>query len=442
MQFKNKIYLLFIALFSTFCVIAQNDEVNANVKEKKVLDTLTYEQQSGLPVAASKIYFSDNKFTISGFGETNYNHYLGPKNRESNDLELYNTNLQRFVIYAAYKPVDWMVLYAELFAEYLNDGTEESDFEYLPEIFIDFLIDPRFNVRIGSHQPGIGYINNNDEPILFYTVNRPEVERLLIPSQWIDFGVMTYGKISNNLKWSASVYQGLDATNLNGATWIRRGRDHALRFNFNSAVLNSKLVYSGIKNTEVSVSGFWTQLGDGEQIIRDNNPEIVSANSFLTSAYIRHTYKNLSIMALGTYGAISNTDQLFHLTASQENGPQVLGKSVYGFYTEVSYDILPLLGFNKKKEGAVDNFFMKRREFKLPVFARIERLNTHNTIHESLINEARSQSDLTALSLGFNFNTRKNIVFKANYQFRWNKEPMINGEYEGDRVEVGLGFIF
>jgi hypothetical protein len=441
MHTKKIFSLIFICFFSA-SFLAQKESDNGTPKEKKVLDTLTYEQQSGLPVAASKIYFSDSKFTISGFGETNYNHYLGPKNRESNDLELYNTNLQRFVLYAAYKPVDWMVLYAEIFAEYLNDGSEEGEFEYLPELFVDFLINPHFNVRVGSHQPGIGYINNNDEPILFYTVNRPEVERLLIPSQWIDLGIMTYGNISNNLKWTASVYQGLDAQNLNGATWLRRGRDHALRFNFNSAVLNSKFVYSGLKNTEISLSGFWTQLGGGEEVTFNNSTQAVRANSFLTSAYVRHTHKNLSVMALGTYGAVNNTDQLFHLTATQENGPQVLGESVYGFYTEVSYDILPLLGFNKKKENAVDNFLLKRNEFKLPIFARIERLNTHNTIHESLISQPRSQSDLTALSLGFNFNTRKNIVFKANYQFRWNREPMTSGEYEGDRIEVGLGFIF
>ena len=438
----KKLFLItLIALLAAY-TLGQEEADNGTPKQKKVIDTLTYEQQSGLPVAASKIYFTDSKFTISGFGETNYNHYLGPKNRESNDLELYNTNLQRFVLYAAYKPVDWMVLYAEIFAEYLNDGTDEGEFEYLPELFFDFLIDPRFNVRVGSHQPGIGYINNNDEPILFYTVNRPEVERILIPSQWIDLGVMTYGNLTKNLKWTASVYQGLDAQSLNGATWLRRGRDHTLRFNSKSAVLNSKLVYTGIKNTELSMSGFWTQLGDGEEVSINNSIQTVKANAYLASAYARYTHKNLSVMALGTYGAVQNTNQLFHLTADQDNGAQVLGESVYGFYTEVSYDILPLLGFRKKKEGAVDNFLLKRSEFKLPIFARIERLNTHHSIHPDLLNQPRSQSDLTALSLGFNFNTRKNIVFKANYQFRWNREPMKNGEFEGDRVEVGLGFIF
>lgn len=434
-------YLLVLTAFLLCFKTAISQEEKSESVKKKVLDTLTYEQQSGLPVAASKIYFSDKKFTISGFGESNYNHYLGPKNRESNDLELYNTHLQRFVLYGAYKPVDWMILYGEFFAEFLNDGTEESDFEYLPEVFVDFLIDPRFNVRVGSHQPGIGYINNNDEPILFYTVNRPEVERLLIPSQWIDLGVMTYGKINNDLNWTASVYQGLDAENLNGATWVRRGRDDALRFNFNSYLLNGKLAYTGIKNTEVALSGFFAPLGLGETTQINGVSTDVKANTFLTSAYVRYTKNNFSFMTLGTYGQVNNTDQLFHLTS--HNGPgTVLGESVYGFYTELSYDLLPLFGFNPTKEGGADNFLVKRKEFKMPIFTRLERLNTHASIHESLINETRSQSDLTALSVGLNFNTKRNIVFKANYQFRWNKEPLQNGMQEGDRIEMGLGFIF
>lgn len=416
---------------------------NAQEEKNRLIDTLTYEQHMGLPAAASKIYGSDKNWAISGFGESNYNHYLGPKNRESQDIELYNTHLQRFVLYGAYKPLDWMVLYAEIFAEFMNDGTEEVDFESFPEAFVDLLFDKRFNLRLGTHQPGIGYINNNDEPILFYTVNRPEVERLIIPSQWIDLGIMTYGHIGDHLKWSASVYQGLDAENLNGATWMRRGRDKALRFNFDSYLLNGKLLYSGIKNTELSLSGIYSPVGLGQTIEMNNNMVDVNAQSYLGSAYIRHTHNNLSLMALGVYGRTNNTDQLHQLTSTSEIGAQVIGKEVWGFYTEMSYDILPLLGFKKNKPDAKEpNFFFNRKEFKLPVFARLERLDTHSGVNQSLLNESFSRSNLTTLSIGANFNTRRNIVFKANYQFRRNKEPMTSGEYEGDRVEVGIGFIF
>jgi hypothetical protein len=408
---------------------------NVNAQEnKKIVDTLTYETQSGLPIAASKIYFSDSKFTISGYGESNYINYQGAKNTQSEDLELYMTNMQRFVAYAAYKPKKWLVLYAEIFAEYMNDGRNERHFEFQPEVFADFLFSEKFSLRLGTHQAQIGYINNSDEPVMFYTVNRPEVERIIIPSTWIDLGIMSYGKINKNLKWSASLYQGLDPTDLRGATWIRRGRANALRLNFEGFTANSSLKYTGLKNTELALNGLYSKIGKAS----------VSSNTYLLSSYVRSEYKNWSFMALGAIGGSDNTQGLFEITrqASVNNVGQVLGRNVYGYYTEVGYNIWPFLRRNRKSTNDKKNFLVRSSEIKLPVFIRYERLNTHNKIDESLTNEPIFQSDLTAITIGANFNPRRNIVIKTNYQFRNNKTPLADGSIEGNRFEVGLGFIF
>ncbi|MBS9524660.1 hypothetical protein KI659_11635 [Litoribacter alkaliphilus] len=411
------------------CAYAQDGR-----ETRKVIDTLTYETQSGLPIAASKIYFTDSKFTISGYGESNFINYLGPKNTQSEDLELYMTNMQRFVAYAAYKPKKWLVLYAEIFAEYMMDGGRERKFEFMPEIFADFLISPKFNLRLGTHQATIGYLNNSDEPVMFYTVNRPEVERIIIPSTWIDLGIMTYGRINNDLKWSASIYQGLDPTLLNGATWIRRGRDEALRFNLNGYTFNPSLKYTGLKDTELAVNG----------ILASMSQDGIRSNTHILSSYVRHNYGNWSFMALGAIGGTDNTQGLFELTQaySPDNTGQVLGRNVYGYYAEVGYDILPFLGVNKSKARDKNSFLIKPSELKLPIFVRYERLDTHAQISPELMGQPFFQSDLTAITVGANFNPRRNVVMKTNYQFRNNRSALADGVYEGDRFEFGLGFIF
>jgi hypothetical protein len=425
-----KTITIFVLLFFSLPYIVYSQEP----MRKKVVDTLTYETQSGLPIAASKIYFSDSKFTISGYGESNYINYRGEKNTQSEDLELYMTNMQRFVAYAAYKPKKWLVLYAEIFAEYMNDGTNERHFEFQPEVFADFLFSEKFNLRLGTHQAQIGYINNSDEPVMFYTVNRPEVERIIIPSTWIDLGVMTYGKINKDFKWSASLYQGLDPTDLRGATWIRRGRADALRLNFEGFTANSSLKYTGLKNTELVLNGLYSKIGKAN----------ISSNTYLLSSYVRREYKNWSFMALGAIGGSDNTQGLFEITrqASIDNVGQVLGRNVYGFYTEVGYNIWPFLKGNRKSANDIKNLLVRSSEIKLPIFIRYERLNTHNRIDESLINEPIFKSDLTAITIGANFNPRRNIVIKTNYQFRNNKAPLADGSIEGNRFEIGLGFIF
>ncbi|EON76607.1 hypothetical protein ADIS_3057 [Lunatimonas lonarensis] len=434
-----KFCLLVCFSFFRLCIdtFAQDDPTDS--KRRKLVDTLTYETQSGLPIAASKIYFTDAKFTFSGFGETNYVNYSGSKNRGSSDLELYYTNLQRFVAYAAWKPVNWLVVYGEFFAEFLNDGSMENDFEYLPEFFLDFLLDERFNIRVGTHQPGIGFINNNDEPIMFYSVNRPEAERLIIPSQWIDLGVTFYGTLKENLKWSMGVFQGLDLENLNGATWIRRGRDNALRFNFGSFVFNPKLVYHGMEDTEFSVSGLFTTMGKDKRVAMGEGLVGVDAQTRLFSTYVRHKRGNWNFMFLGTYGQMKNTDRIYRFL----DNTQVMGQQVYGGYVETSYNILPLLATSKKEgDTKKTNGLFRKHEFQLPVFVRLELLNTHADIHPLLQDVPMNQTDLTSLTLGANFNPRRNMVIKSNYQFRWNAHALPDGSSEGNRIEMGIGFIF
>lgn len=451
MKTSNLIFLIFL-LGSINLIWSQDikeiDSIDldsiSKKEKKKLVDSLTYETASGLPIAASKIYFSDSKFTISGFFESNFINYRGPKNRASGDLELYQTNLQRLVTYAAYKPKDWLVIYAEIFAEFVNDGTNESEWEYLPEFFLDFLISKEFNVRVGTHQPQIGYINNNDEPIMFHSVNRPEVERLIIPSQWIDLGLMTYGNIGNDLKWSLSAYQGLDASNLNGATWIRGGREDALRFNLNNMLINSSLKYTGIRDTEIGLNGLYTLLGK-DQKIQDQfgNERKVDASTYLLSSYARHEIGPWSFMGLASYGETRGTRDLFELTSQNNEEGEILGNKVFGYYLEVGYDILPALGLNKRKaKDKRDNFLVKANEMKLPVFVRYERLDTHAGVNTVFQESNLFRSDLNVVTIGANFNPRRSIVIKANYQIRDNNQALATGDFEGNRFEVGVGFIF
>lgn len=440
-----------LLLFSIICMIsfsiyAQDEDENQKENEQKevkkqerksIIDTLTYQTASGLPIAASKIYFSDSKFTVSGFFESNYTNYRGSKNTSSRDLELYQTNLQRFVSYMAYKPKKWLILYGEIFLEFANDGSNEYDVEYLPEFFVDFLLDEKFNVRVGTHQPQIGFINNNDEPVMFYSVNRPEVERLIIPSQWIDLGVMTYGNINENWKWSLSAYQGLDVNSLNGATWIRGGREDVLRFNLSNYLINSSIKYNNNRGLEVGLNGVYTRMDLGEVDGFSN-----TSNTILGSTYVRKEWDNFTLMALGSYGKMSNTDGIFAATANENGIGEVLGSDVYGYYVEAGYDILPILGLNKTRHEKKDGIIFKSHEMKLPLFVRYERLDTHANSNANINSFLVSQSDLEAVTVGLNFNPRRSIVLKANYQFRNNNVLMPDGFREGNRFELGLGFIF
>lgn len=76
--------ILFFEVASAMFSAEDSLEIDNSIVEK-----LKYKQQPGLALAASKIFFSDKKYSFSGFGEFNYVPYQSNINRNLGDLELY-----------------------------------------------------------------------------------------------------------------------------------------------------------------------------------------------------------------------------------------------------------------------------------------------------------------------------------------------------------------
>jgi hypothetical protein len=424
---KKKIWWLAIAgiLFSLSAAEAQhlpapqpeNDTTTVDSDLRRAIPGLKYIRQPGLANAASKIYSADQRFTISGFGEVNYVNYRGPKNTGAEDLELYYTNLYRSGTYFGYKISPRLIFNSELQLEYLHDGFNEGHFEMNLELMLDILVNDYFNVRVGNYPIPLGYVNINEEPIAFFSVNRPEVERVIIPTQWLDMGIMFYGNLANRLEYNLGLTKGLNAVDFTEGTWIRQGRFHRLGIPRSWAV-NGKLEYRTGDNFALGVSGYTGDAGNGAFTATQQR---LNAPLTLFSSFANYNFGKLSLFGLVSRGWLGNTDQLFQLNN------RVIGSETFGYYTEMRYNILP--------------HFRAGTSWEVPLFVRYERLNTHARVSPELEGLPRDQNDLSILSVGFNVRPQRNIVFKANYQFRNNRyaESLVP---ESNRFEVGFGFIY
>lgn len=427
-----------------FCfvyVVLFSQSKEDTTKTRKPIEELKYKQQPGLALAASKIFFSEKRYSISGFGEFNYIPYQRgiASGEELGDLELYYSGLYRLATFFGYRLTDNIIWNSEFQIEMLHDRLEEADYEIVIEAFFDFIIAPQFNARVGFFPLTMGYVNNNDEPVMFYSVNRSDVERIITPSTWIEFGTMFYGSLSDNWSYAVGLSQGLNSKNYLSGTWIRQGRE--MRFDVPKSIsVNPQINYTGIKNLKLSASGYFGNSGQGETVDMNGEPKPVDANIQLVSAYATYKWKNFKFVTVGNYGRLSDTEKIFELTASTQGQGQVLGNKVYGYLFEAGCDILPYFrNDNEVKEKRTR--FWDSKELKLSVFGRFERLNTHFGIADNLLTSPRVENDLAILTTGVNFNTRENIVFKANYRY-------IRNFYEGDPspnknlIELGVGFIF
>lgn len=406
-------------LFSLVTPEGDDDDNEEKGKQKLGIGKLKYIKQPGLANAASKIYSADQRWSISGFGEINYVNYRGPKITEDSDIELYYTNLYRSGTYFGYKITDKLIFNSELQLEVMHDGFNEFHWEGNLEVILDYLFSPYFNVRVGNYPVPIGYVNINEEPIAFYTVNRPEVERIILPTQWLEMGVLFYGNVFNHIEYNIGATKGMDATQFREGSWIRRGRTHDYFSVPQGYGINGKLEYNPVKEFGMGVSGYTGNAGNGA--ITPITNERLNSQLTLASAFAHYDFGNISLFGLATKGWLSETDRIY------EFHNNVVGSQTFGYYGEIRWDILP--------------YFNLDTEWKFPLFVRYERLNTHAGVHSALQDKPREEYNLSIVSLGFNARPKKNITFKANYQFRNNffTEADIP---ESNRIEVGLGFIF
>ncbi|WP_338236145.1 hypothetical protein [Persicobacter diffluens] len=418
---KKQFLLGFLSLLMAYIPVFGQDQ---HVEEKKFLEELTYEKQPGFANASSKIFTSERKFTVSGFGEINYVNFQGQKDKSSGDMELYYSNLFRTGIWLGYKFTDKIIMVGELQTEYITDQFREGELDFAYELVVDFLLSNQFNIRVGNYPMGIGWVNQNDEPIGFKTVNRPEVERLIIPTAWMEMGVLFYGFALPDLEYAFGLTNGFNGPNFTSGTWARNGRNHNMFEVPSSWALNGKLQYGDEDDFLIGLSGYYGDASKGYTFAKSyENPyagQHLNSQMGMFSAHGIYNIGNLELFGLYTKGWLTGTEQLYHIDG------QILGAETYGYYLQAAYDILPHFGASG--------------EWKLPLFARYERLNTHQRIHKDLegIHEGLAMNDLQVISIGFNAQPKKSVVFKANYQFRKN----FAGAPEPDQIEFGVGFIF
>ncbi len=427
-----------LVLFSCFASYAQTDTLST--VDQLGGDGYRKGQYPGLGRAASEIFYSDDRIAFSGYAEF-ANVFNGGDLRDvsSEDLELYFNQLYRITPFIGIRLTDRLFITTELGFEHL-EGNSESETHFYPEVYMDIIYKRWMSFRMGLQPLNIGYINNNEEPLLFQSVNRPETERLILPSEWIEAGITIYGDLFNTFNYALGFTNGILGRNFTDASWIRSGADGQLE-SFDKIALNAQLNYLPRENLTVSLSGYYNQSGRNQTVIVEGEERKVSAPVFMLSGYARWDYKGFSLLGMGAYGTLGETDELFLLTESEQGVGQVLGKEVYGFYIEPSMDLLRLVAPSLKKVHKSGSIFTVSSP-ELPVFVRYERLDTHHRVSPQFEADSFVRNNLNIWMVGFNYKPNHNFVVKFDVRFRDNLDPLEGVPESETLYELGVGIEF
>ncbi len=359
----------------------------------------------GLGPAASKVYQIDQGLSIGGYGEASYQNIVSDKGTTGD-----NADFLRAVFYFGYKFNDNIILNTEL--EFEHASTGETGSVSVEFATLDFLMDPLANVRTGLVLVPMGFINLIHEPLFFYGNQRPEVERRIIPSTWRELGAGLFGELLPGLTYTTYGINGLDASGFTSAG-IRGGRQSGSRVRAENLAWVTRMDYTPPSLPGLLVGGS-AYLGNSGQDQRFAGSQI-DVFTQLYEAHVQWKYRGLKFRALGAWGHIDDAG-----TLSAANG-QTIGKSNYGWYTEIGYNILPL--------------FLSDTTHYLAPFFRYEQLDPVASVPTGFADVPNLDREI--FQFGLEYKPIPNVVIKADYRNFSAKQGSVPDEFN-----LGIGYIF
>ena len=338
--------------------------------------------------------------TVGGYGQIDYNQKEG----ENGELDVH-----RLVLLFGYKFNDKVQFVTEIEFEHVKEV-------FIEQAFLNYNVYNNINLRGGLMLVPMGIINEYHEPTTFNGVERPSMDKSIVPTTWREIGFGVSGKINNaNLKYQAYIFNGFASVNgtkvLGGSNGLRNGRQKGAESTINSPVFSTKLDFYGIQGLRLGLSGYF-----GRTQPTDDVEDIDGANVGISMIGLDARYEKNRFSARGQFinTNISDTEAYNNLNGAN------LGSQLQGWYLEGAYNLL-----------ATNN------EQKLIAFVRYEDFDTHASVEGNLTKNLKY--DREEVTFGLTYHIALGAVVKADYQIKNNAVPSSD---TSNQLNMGIGIWF
>lgn len=390
----------------------------------------------GLGPAASKIYGVEQGLSIGGYGEAFYRKDVSDKTRSDRDT----TDYLRFVLYAGYKFTDRIILNTELEFEHASTsvgGSVSVEFAY-----IDFLMWDWANFRAGMLLAPLGIVNELHEPVFFHGVERPEVERRIIPSTWRENGIGIFGELLPGLEYriyGMNALEGVesktskctpddDGNCVTKPSFKLKEHYRSMRQKGGNALaedigLAARLDYTPMLNLKFGGSVYTGKSSHDSQYYecvdgKCGPVNVPGARLTIWELHTMYNWQGLDLRALFAMSHLKDSDDLNRI-----GGGGKIAKEMYGFYTEAAYDIMPMVLGNTHQQ--------------LSPFVRFSYIDQHAEMAGDW--DAKGRYEHRIWTTGVSYKPHPNVVLKVDYR---NFDTVDNDHEREDEVNFGLGFVF
>ncbi|NUQ81490.1 MAG: porin [Bacteroidetes bacterium] len=357
------------------------------------------------------VAFAQGTTSIGGYGELHFNkNTYSPGKPEKDRVGLFD--FHRFVLYVGHDFNDWVSFKSELELEHTQVKSSNSQSEVaLEQAFIDLKFSKPIGFRAGIFLIPVGFINEFHEPNTFNGVERPSVDRVLIPTTWREAGIGIYGEVMEGISYRLYYVAGLNPQKMN-EKGIRDTRQSGYYSQADDMALTGRIEFLPLPELKTGFS-FYTSSLELNSVYADT----LSGSRFtLLEGDVRYQVGDLSLKAVGVYSMVSEATKL--VTELKKN----IGDSQMGYYVEAGYNILPA--------------FLPDSEQSLTLFTRFEEYNTQYSLSAPAVKVAGT--DVNEFTAGITWLPHPNVALKADYQW-------IDASGSPDmtqKLNLGIGYYF
>jgi hypothetical protein len=344
----------------------------------------------------------------------------------------------RYVLTPSYQINDWLVFNSEFELEHgaVDDSTARgSRFDgelELEQFYVDILINKHFNIRSpGIDLVPVGRINQIHEPTTFYSTERPELYREIIPTTWMEPSMSVFGQITDSLDYRLMVSAGLEdriasaptAAGVTAVSGLRDARPRLRRADESRLAVSGKLHFNGVEGLDASTSFYHSQLDGFDQ-------EDVTMTLWDIEAQYRLPGTGLELRGDFAMWFIDNAENLIANNTGLVTDD--IGERMYGWYVEAAYHIWPEAW--RKGRG---------QEMDLVPFVRYSSIRTQSELLPGSAELDNGTANRDFLTLGLAYFLNPNFVVKADYRLNLDDSAATaTSAASQDYVQLGVGVAF
>lgn len=343
--------------------------------------------------------------SISGYMDFHYN-----KLEESDGV----LDFHRFVLLFNHSFTDRIRFVGELEVEHaLVEGLEEKGELELEQAYIDFLITRGFNVRGGMLLTPVGIINQRHEPPVYYGVERPFVDTVIVPTTWFEVGAGVHGELARGFRYQAYLMAPLNAAEFSADEGIREGRQKGAEANVGRIAATGRVEYLGVPGLTLGLSGWRGKSGFEFRPRFDVPVSLIETDA-------RYVRDRLELRAQYAHVFIDNAEELNFALGTRIGVDPNIARQLRGFYTEAGYRVLN--GLDWGDVGA---------------FIRYENFDTQYRMPSGYL--PLREFDRSAWVVGMSYWPDPDVAVKVDYVAVGNQSDVIRAP---NSFNIGLGWWF